>query len=58
MMERNKNVVVWDSQTVITEADRHTDEQGVDDVDEKDSTDDEYIEENTIFCVENVIFGV
>jgi hypothetical protein len=37
MMERNKNVVVWDSQTVITEPD----EQGVDDVDEEDSTDDQ-----------------
>jgi hypothetical protein len=33
MMERNKDVVVWDSQTVITEPD----EQGVDDVDEEDS---------------------
>jgi hypothetical protein len=32
MMERNKNVVVWDSQTVITEPD----EQGVDDLDEED----------------------
>jgi len=29
MMERNKNVVVWDSQTAITEPDRYTDEQGV-----------------------------
>jgi hypothetical protein len=37
MMERNKNVVVWDSQTVITEPD----EQGVDDVDEEDSVDDQ-----------------
>jgi hypothetical protein len=35
MMERNKNVVVWDSQTVLTEPD----EQGVDDVDEEDSAD-------------------
>ena len=31
MMARNKNVVAWDSQTVITELE----EQGVDDVDEK-----------------------
>jgi hypothetical protein len=35
MMERNKNVVAWDSQTAITEPD----EQGVDDVDEEDSAD-------------------
>ena len=39
MMERNKNVVVWVSQTAITELDRYTDEQGVDDVDEEDSAD-------------------
>ena len=39
MMERNKNVVTWDSQTVITEPDRYTDEQGADDVDEEDSAD-------------------
>ena len=39
MMERNKNLVVWDSQTAITEPDRYTDEQGADDVDEEDSTD-------------------
>ena len=39
MMERNKNVVVWDSQTEITEPDRYTNEQGVDDEDEEDSTD-------------------
>jgi hypothetical protein len=39
MMERHKNVVAWDSQTVILEPDRHTDEYGVDDVDEGDSTD-------------------
>jgi hypothetical protein len=39
MMEKNKNVVSWDSQTVITEPDRHTDEQGVDDVDEEHSAD-------------------
>ena len=39
MMERNKNVVVWDSQTAITEPDRYTDEQGADDVDEEDSAD-------------------
>ena len=49
MMERNKNVVAWpkpplsqaswDSQTAITEPDRYTDEQGVDDVDEEDSAD-------------------
>ena len=39
MMERNKNVVDWDSQTAITEPDQYTDEQGVDDVDEEDSTD-------------------
>jgi hypothetical protein len=31
MMESNKNVVVWTSQTVITEPD----EQGVDDVDKR-----------------------
>ena len=39
MMERNKNVVTWDSQSVITEPDRYTDEQGADDVDEYDSAD-------------------
>ena len=39
MMERNKNVVTWDSQTAITEPDRYTDEQGADDVDEEDSAD-------------------
>ena len=39
MMERNKNVVGWDSQTAITEPDRSTDEQGGDDVDEEDSAD-------------------
>ena len=39
MMERNKNVVEWDSQTAITEPDRYTDEQGADDVDEEDSAD-------------------
>ena len=38
-MERNKNLVAWDSQTEITEPDRYTDEQGGDDVDEEDSTD-------------------
>ena len=37
MMERNKDVVVWDSPTTITEPD----EQGVDDVDEEDSTDEQ-----------------
>jgi hypothetical protein len=37
MMERNKNVVTSDSQTVITEPD----EQGVDDVDEEDSVDEQ-----------------
>jgi hypothetical protein len=37
MMVRNKNVVVWDSQTTITEPD----EQGVDDVDEEDSADEQ-----------------
>ncbi len=36
-----KNVVVWDSQTVITETDRYTDEQGVDGVDEEDSADEQ-----------------
>jgi hypothetical protein len=41
MMERNKNVVAWDSQTAITEPDRYTDEQGVDDVDEEDSADEQ-----------------
>ena len=39
MMERNKNVVTWDSQTTITEPDRYTDEEGADDVDEEDSAD-------------------
>ena len=39
MMQRNKNVVSWDSQTVITEPDRYTDEQGVDDVDDVDEED-------------------
>ena len=39
MMERNKEVVDWDSQTVITEPDRYTDEQGVDDVDDVDEED-------------------
>jgi hypothetical protein len=38
MMERNKNVVAWDSQTAITEPDRYN-EQGADDVDEEDSAD-------------------
>ena len=28
MIERHKNVVEWDSQTVITEPDPYTDEQG------------------------------
>ena len=37
MMERNKDVVAWDSQTAITEPD----EQGVDDVDEEDSADEQ-----------------
>jgi hypothetical protein len=37
MMVRNKNVVVWDSQTTITEPD----EQDVDDVDEEDSADEQ-----------------
>ena len=41
IMERNKNVVSWDSQTAITEPHRYTDEQGVDDVDEEDSTDEQ-----------------
>ena len=41
MMQRNKNVVAWDSQTAITEPDRYTDEQGVDDVDEEDSADEQ-----------------
>ena len=41
MMQRNKNVVAWDSQTAITEPDRYTDEQGVDDVDEADSADEQ-----------------
>jgi hypothetical protein len=36
-MERNKDVVTWDSQSVITEPD----EQGVDDVDEEDSADEQ-----------------
>ena len=31
----------WDSQTAITEPDRYTDEQGVDDVDEEDSADEQ-----------------
>jgi hypothetical protein len=37
MMERNKDVVSWDSQTAITEPD----EQGVDDVDEGDIADEQ-----------------
>ncbi len=37
MMERNKDVVAWDNQTAITESD----EQGVDDVDEEDSVDEQ-----------------
>ena len=40
MMKRHKNVFVWDSQTVILEPDRYTDEQDTDDVDEEDSVDD------------------
>ena len=56
MMQRNKNVVVWDSQTAITEPDRYTDEQGVDDVDEEDSADEQQMEKSTIFCVESAIF--
>jgi hypothetical protein len=39
MMERNKNVVAWDSQTTITEPDWYTNKQGADDVDEEDSVD-------------------
>ena len=35
VMERNKNVVAWDSQTAITEPDWYTDEKGADDVDEE-----------------------
>jgi hypothetical protein len=42
MMERNKNVVTWDSQTAITE-------QGVDDVDEQDSADEQKMEKSSIF---------
>jgi hypothetical protein len=45
MMERNKDVVVWDSQTSITEPD----EQGVDDVDEEDSADEQWMEQSSIF---------
>jgi hypothetical protein len=51
MMERNKNVMTWDSQTGITEPvhvtvrlqslNRYKDEQGVDDVDEEDSEDEQ-----------------
>jgi hypothetical protein len=37
MMERNKDVVAWDSQTAIT----RPDEQGIDDVDEEDSADEQ-----------------
>jgi hypothetical protein len=37
MMERNKDVVTWDSPTTITEPD----EQGVDDIDEEDSADEQ-----------------
>ena len=40
-MERNKNVVAWDSQTAITEPAWYTDEQGTDDVDEEDSPDEQ-----------------
>jgi hypothetical protein len=36
--------------------DRYTDEQGVDDVDEEDSPDEQLVEKSTIFCLENVIF--
>ena len=56
MTERNKNVVVWDSQTAITEPDRYTDEQGADDVDEEDSADEKQMQKSTIFCVESAIF--
>ena len=52
-MERNKNVVSWDSQTAITKPD----EQGVDDVDEEDSADEQKMEKSSIFCVENTIFS-
>ena len=39
MMDRNKNVVSSDSQTVITKPDSYTNEQVTDDVDEEDSED-------------------
>ncbi len=45
MMGRNKDVSSWDSQTAITEPD----EQGVDDVDEKDSADEQYMDPSSIF---------
>ena len=41
IIQRNKNVVPWDSQTTILEPDRYTEEHGVDDVDEEDSSDEE-----------------
>jgi hypothetical protein len=52
MMERNKNVVSWDSQIAISQLD----EQGVDDVDEEDSADEQKVEKSSIFCVEITIF--
>ena len=38
---RKAMMVTWNSQTVITEPDRYKDEQGVDDVDEEDSADEQ-----------------
>ena len=51
-------MVDCDSQTVITEPDRHTDEHGTDDVDEEVSGDDTQTWKNVIFCVESTIFCV
>ena len=58
MMKRHKNVFVWDSQTVILEPDRYTDEQDTDDVDEEDSVDDIQMQKGKgdFFCVENTCF--
>ena len=40
MMKKQKNKVGWDSQTAVLEPVWHTDEEGVDDVDDEDSVDD------------------
>ena len=56
MMDRNKNVVFSDSQTVITKPDSYTDEQVTDDIDEEDSEDEKLIQKSTISCGESAIF--